>query len=386
MKITNIEYFALKCPLPDNYMKPTASFVRDGSIYLRVFTDTGIEGIGEPSPYGAKLNEMVSILKNVLIPKWIGKDPLDINSLILQEDVGIGYGNISQNALIAGFSQALWDIYGKYKKIPVYKLINPNSDGKIQAYASAGMWYESTPIEEVVKEALIFFNNGFNFYKLRPETPEGSGNHMQRNLNPPKVNLKRFINLLEKINISTNGKLKIIVDAGCRLNFNEALYLCKAMEELNCVILEEPIPRNYEEYIKLKRSSKMALAGGESLVSESQFMPWVKGKALDYLQPDANLAGINEIIKIDRLAKENKLKIILHNWTNDINCVANIHLGCALDTCQMIESNLTYNPLRNKLLKDTIMLKDSKYYLSEKPGLGIELNEKTLDEYSFDLN
>jgi len=322
----------------------------------------------------------------MLIPKWIGRNPLDIDNLIFQEDMGVGYGNIGYNALVAGFSQALWDIYGKYEKKPVYKLINPNSDGKIQAYASAGMWYESSPTEEIVEEALNCFHNGFNFYKLRPETPEGSGNHIQRNLNPPKVNLKRFIKILEEININTNGKLKIIVDAGCRLNFNEAHYLCKAMEELNCAVLEEPIKRDYQKYVKLKKISKIALAGGESLVSESQFMPWIKNKALDYLQPDANLAGINEIIKINNLAKASELKIVLHNWTNDINCAANAHLGCALDTCEMIESNLTYNPLRNKILMEKIILKEGKYHLTEKPGLGIELNEQILDEYSFNLN
>ena len=382
MKITHIEYFTLRCIVPDDYPKPIASFVREGSIFLRVFTDVGITGIGEPSPYGAPLKDMVKILKDTLIPNWIGCDPLNIDKLTLQPNMGFGYGNIGYNALVAGFSQALWDIYGKVENKPVFRLINPKSNGKIRAYASAGMWYDHTPLEEIVTESLKYLDEGFAVYKLRPETPAGAGNHLKRNLNPPKVKLKRFVTLLQNINMATKGNLKIMVDAGCRLDFEQALYLSKAMEELNC-FLEEPIPRNRNEFSKLKKNSKTALAGGESLTSMSQFTPWIENKALDYLQPDANLAGVNEIINIDKLAEVHKLQIVLHNWTNDVNNVANIHLGAALETCKILEANLTHNPLKNNLLEEEIILKDGEFKLSEKPGLGISLKDSALSKYAF---
>ena len=183
--------------------------------------------------------------------------------------------------------------------------------------------------------------------------------------------------------MATKGNLKIMVDAGCRLDFEQALYLSKAMEELNCFFLEEPIPRNRNEFSKLKKNSKTALAGGESLTSMSQFTPWIENKALDYLQPDANLAGVNEIINIDKLAEVHKLQIVLHNWTNDVNNATNVHLGAALKTCKIVEANLTYNPLKNNLLEEGIMLKDGEFILSDKPGLGIALNDSILSKYSF---
>tara|TARA_Y200000002_G_scaffold131739_1_gene108566 strand:+ start:51143 stop:52306 length:1164 start_codon:yes stop_codon:yes gene_type:complete len=386
LKITNIEYFTLRCSLSDDYPKPVASFVTEGSIFLRVHTDNGIIGIGEPSPYGGTLKQMIKILKDTLIPNMIGQNPLDIEKLTFQNHIGMGYGNVGYNALVAGISQALWDIYGKVINKPIYKIINPESDGKIKAYASAGMWFDQTPLEEIVEEALKYLDEGFTVYKLRPETPIKAGNHIQRNLNPPNVNLKRFIELLQKIYFNSKGNLKIMVDAGCRLHFDQAIYLCEAMREINCFFLEEPIPRDYKQYCKLKENSKIPLAGGESLVSELQFMPWIENNALDYLQPDANLAGINEIIKIDKLALANKLQIVLHNWTNAINCAANVHLGAALKSCKLIETNLTYNPLKSNLLVDDIVLKNGEFLLSEKPGLGVELNESALHKYSFNAN
>ena len=383
MKIINVDYFTLKYPLPKNYSKPFASFVTEGSIFLRVYTDIGIVGVGEPSPYGAPLKDMVKILNDELIQNWIGSNPLDIKKLTLQNSTRLGYDYLGYNALIAGFSQAIWDIFGKFKNKPLYKLLNPSSKGKIKAYASAGMWYEKTPLEEIVSEASNFFDQGFEIYKLRPETYASAGNHFQRNLNPPKVNLKRFIDLIQKINLSTNGKLKIMVDAGCRLDFDQALNLISAMSELNCFFLEEPIPRDYYQYSKLKKKSNIPLAGGESLSSNYQFIPWVENDALDYLQPDANLAGISEILKIDKLAQTYKKKIILHNWTNDINNAANAHIGTALNSCTAIEANLTLNPLKNKLVNGAVELKGDMFILSDRPGLGIELNDSAINKYSF---
>ena len=208
--------------------------------------------------------------------------------------------------------------------------------------------------------------------------------NFQRTLKPPPVNVKRLVELLNKIHNLTNGKLKLMVDAGCRLDFKQALYLCKAMEELNCIFLEEPIQGQYKDYARLKSMTKLSLAGGESLVSKAQFKPWSDASALDYFQPDSNLAGINEIIAIDKLVNKKGLQLILHNWTNDINNSANIHLAAALESCSMLEANLTYNPLRNNLVKDPIIVSKGKFTLSDKAGLGIELNQSIIDEYSFE--
>jgi L-alanine-DL-glutamate epimerase-like enolase superfamily enzyme len=157
------------------------------------------------------------------------------------------------------------------------------------------------------------------------------------------------------------------------------------MEELNCIFLEEPIQGQDKEYAQLKSMTELSLAGGESLVSKAQFTKWIESGVLDYLQPDSNLAGIDEIIAIDKLVKKKGLQLILHNWTNDINNSANIHLAAALESCSMVEANLTYNPLRNNLVKDPMILSKGEFTLSDKAGLGIELNQSIIDEHSFNV-
>ena len=79
------------------------------------------------------------------------------------------------------------------------------------------------------------------------------------------------------------------------------------------------------------------------------------------------------------------MHLIPHNWTNDINNLANIHVGAALKSCIIVEANLTYNPLRNNLIEDPMGVSKGEFTLSNKPGLGSELNQSIVDKYSFNI-
>lgn len=381
MKLKIIEHFVLRCQIPDNTKFPVAAFVTEGSLILRVHTDDGHVGIGEVSPYGAPMAEIRQVLVDELVPAWVGCDPLD-DDLLRQPESGYGYGNIGRNALIAGLSQALWDIRGKVSGQPVYKLINPNATGDVECYASAGMWYQDSAPDLVIEEALHWQAQGFSAYKLRPETPLNASGHFARNTSPPPVNVTKLIQLLQDIHLATKGQIRLLVDAGCRLTFAQACSLCSAMEELNCMFLEEPLPRDPYIYAELRNQTSVPLASGESLTSVAQFMPWIERNALDYLQPDANLAGIYEILKLNDVAETVGLPIVMHNWANDVSNAANVHLAAALACSPMVEYNLTTNPIRGRLAKPTISPHNGRFKLTDAPGLGIELDQELLEQFA----
>lgn len=381
MKLKNIEYFVLRCQIPEGTKFPVASFVTEGSLILRVHTDDGYVGIGEVSPYGAPMAKIRQVLVDELVPAWVGCDPLD-DDLMRQPEIGYGYGNTGRNALIAGLSQALWDIRGKISGQPAYKLINPNATGDVECYASAGMWYQDSAPDLLIEEALHWQAQGFSAYKLRPETPLNAGGHFARNTTPPPANVTKLIQLLQEIHLATKGQIRLLVDAGCRLTFTQACSLCSAMEELNCMFLEEPLPRDPYIYAELRKQTSMPLAGGESLTSVAQFMPWIERKALEYLQPDANLAGIYEILKLSDVAEAVGLHIVMHNWANDVSNAANVHLAAALACSPMVEYNLTTNPIRGRLAKPIISPHNGRFRLTDAPGLGIELDQELLERFA----
>ena len=387
MRIVGIETILLRCP-EEEHPHPTASFVHEGSVLLRVFTDEGIIGIGEPSPYGGRLPELQRAIEERVKPDFLGKNPSEVAKLTRQRDYPepLGLGNAAHNSAIAGMSQALWDIIGKAKNMPVYRLLNPGVEVKhrVRAYASGGMWYEWEDPQRLVEEALRCQAEGYTAWKLRPETPKPAS-HFERNQNPPPIDVHKFISIAEKLRDSVGDSMDLMVDAGCRFrDVEEARMVGAALHDLDFLLLEEPLPRKIEDYVRLRQLVSIPIAGGECFVSRKQAEKWICAGALNVLQPDGNLAGLHEVMAIAAIGQEHELPLVIHNWANDVSIAANVHLAAALPNCHLVEYNVTYNPLRTELVDDPFVPEDGFFYLSDKPGLGIELDEQALERFSFD--
>jgi len=387
MKISKIEIFLLRGASKNTSGHPAASYVSDGSIFLKISTDEGLVGLGEPSAYGGSLIEIGNIIEKKITPRLIGMNPFDVDILTTQNEFpgGFGYGNVPYNCAIAGISQALWDIVGKATDMPVYKLLNKQGDYKeqVRAYASGGMFYEWEDSQLFVEEALKCKEEGYTAWKLRPPTPK-TASHLDRNKLPPPVNVPEFITLLEEVRDAVGSEMDLMVDLGCRLqSFDDAVDFCKAAEELDLFFVEEPLPRLIEEYAKLRVVTNVSIAGGECMINRRQFHRWLDRESLDILQPDANLAGITEVMHIASLAEKKKLSCIVHNWANDISIAANLHLAAAIPNCPMVEYNITFNPLRTKLVTSPFIPVKGFFSMPDKPGLGVELNEHLFDKFSF---
>ena len=389
MIVTDIETILLKSNYNGNYEAPVASYVSDGFIILKVYTDEGIIGIGEPSAYGGDLNEIKRVIEKIIKPIFLSKNPFNVNLLTKQEICSddVGYGNVPYNCAIAGMSQALWDIIGKGLDRPVYTLLNKNGyyKEKVRVYASGGMWYEDQDFNYLIDEVLKLKEMGYTAWKFRPGTPRKKMTHFERNLNPPPIDIPTFISVIEKIRLSVGDDFDLMVDAGCRFNkFEDAVTVAMAMGDLNYYFFEEPLPRFVSDYKKLNSMVNIPVAGGESLITRHQFHQWIFDKALDIVQPDGNFAGITEVMSIAEITAKLDIPCIIHNWGNDISNTANTHLAAAIPNCPILEYNVTHNPLRSELVENNPFVPVNGYIeLSQKPGLGIEVSDAVIRRFAF---
>ncbi|MEZ4615178.1 MAG: hypothetical protein R2867_06655 [Caldilineaceae bacterium] len=80
--------------------------------YVKVHTDEGIYGVGEPYSCGPD-KATVEVIKD--FEEWlIGRDPRDIEGLYQLMYAGSRFpGGMVLNAAISGIEHALWDIAGK---------------------------------------------------------------------------------------------------------------------------------------------------------------------------------------------------------------------------------------------------------------------------------
>ena len=370
--ISKIEVKVIKGASVSRQEFPTASFVSTGFCIVLLHTNSGLIGIGEPSPYGGDVDSTINAVDEVsqklkgesLYKAWTYR-------VVDKKLFNVGYGGLAKQAVIAAISQCCIDILGKQLNIPVYKIFNPESDGVIPAYASGGMIYDDQSLDLYAKEALEYKNKGFNVWKFRPSTPKGL-NHFQRNKMPPPIDMQAIQQTIKDVSKACGKEFEILLDVGCRCrDVREAIELCEFSSDYNVGFIEEPLPRNIELYSELISKTNIKIATGETFFSSEQFELCVINNAIDIFQPDVNLVGVREMIKIFSIAKKYDKEIVFHNWANAISNIANVSLASALPgQCKYVESSIVYNPFRRGLIKNPAILINENFRLPNSFGFG----------------
>lgn len=127
MRIKRIHLVRLRSDIPDDIVLPLPSYINGGIYILQVETDEGLVGLGEPSPYGAPPEKMAAAMASPLMRSLLGKDPLAADALPPQPSFCGGYGMSADQALMAGCSQAIWDLRGKIHGKPLHRLLVPDA-------------------------------------------------------------------------------------------------------------------------------------------------------------------------------------------------------------------------------------------------------------------
>ena len=172
--------------------------------------------------------------------------------------------------------------------------------------------------------------------------------------------------------------MDLMQESNMRLTLDECLELCPVLDELNFLWFEEPV-RAYEagaleNHLRIKQAlKKVKVSGGESRGTRFDFKEWIDRGAYDIVQPDCNVTGITEAWHIARIAELKGLPCCPHNWHGGLTTMANAALVAAIPNHLVLELNQTYNPFKEELFKDPLVVRNGYMDLPRKPGFGMEL-------------
>jgi len=378
IKITDVKVTLMSYELaPEKYWM-TARYLtwKTDAVLVEIFTDRGIVGIGEPSPYGGPV-EIKKFIEEQVKPGLMGKNPFDVEHLTAV------WAGSSRAKLVAwaGIDAALWDIIGKAKKKPVYELLA--TEGKpephIRMYASGGVeyaWYKRP--EALIEEAVRHKENGYTAFKFRIGTEWKSAG----------MTIKKYVPYLRKMREAVGPKFDLIQEVNMRWTLEEVLEICPVLEELKFLWLEEPINRRaegaLEGHIKINQAlATVLVSGGESMASRIDFKEWIDRDAYDIVQPDCNVAGVTEAWHIARMAHLRGKPCCPHNWHGGLTTMANAALVAAIPNRLMLELNQTFNPLKEEIFKEPLVVKKGYMDLPRKPGYGVEVNPEAVKKLPY---
>lgn len=368
MRITRIEGIMLRLPV--------VKAIGDGcqnNLVILVHTDEGITGIGEAhtNPLVSKAileAPLCSISSTGLEQLLIGEDPRDINrlyDLMVKRTATYGRRGAVMH-VISGIEIALWDILGKSCGQPIHRLLGGARRLETPAYASV---LAPATAAEAAQLAERHVAAGFKAVKL------GWGALGAR----PREDAA----MMGAIRQAVGPDVDIMLDMGFPVPLEDAIYLGRALAEHGVYFLEEPLaPEDLEGFARLTAASPTPIATGEKETSRYPFIDLMERGGLRIIQPDvARVGGIGETLRIAAHAESRGVRVIPHCWSTDILVAATLHVIAVLRDCPYLEFNATDNPLRTRLAREPIRPRGGIVAVPDKPGLGIEFDPKTLDEF-----
>ena len=125
MRITEIESIILQHNMEQELGFAQGYYDKRTAHLVQVHTDEGITGIGEVFGAGQFALANQGILKHLITPLVLGRNPLDIG--VIWHDVYNAVRDHGQKGLpiccLSGIDIALWDIMGKVTSLPLYQLL-----------------------------------------------------------------------------------------------------------------------------------------------------------------------------------------------------------------------------------------------------------------------
>lgn len=362
MKITKLELFKV----PPRWL------------FLKISTDEGISGWGEPVVEGkadtvkAAVEEMKSYL--------IDKNPMQIED-IWQTLYRAGFyrgGPVLMSA-IAGIDQALWDIKGKYFKQPVYELLGGKVRDKVRVYS----WIGGDRPDNVAQAAQEKKEAGFTAVKMNG-TEELHYIDSYRKVDQA---VARVAAIRDKV----GADFGIAVDFHGRVHKGMARILFKELEPYRLMFIEEPVLSENIEALSTMNTFGIPIALGERLFSRWDYKKVFELNKVDIIQPDLSHAGgISEVRKIAAMAEAYDTAVAPHSPLGPINLAASLQLDAVTPNVFIQEQSLGIhynqgNDLLDYLVnKDVFEYKDGYAGIPDKAGLGIEIDEEMVRKMSRD--
>jgi galactonate dehydratase len=364
MKITGIETYICHA-------------YRTNWVFVKVLTDVdGLHGVGEAT-LEYKEHTVAQACKE-LERTLVGKDPHRIEEIwhSAYRDAYWRGGAVLMSALSA-IEMALWDIKGKDLGVPVYQLLGGKVRESIACYANGWFAPAKTPAEfaEKAKQAVA---QGFKALKW---DPFGSAY-----LQIDRKQLNEAIECVGAVYDAVKDSADVIIEGHGRFDIPTAVRVGQALGEFDILWFEEPIPpQNLEGLAEVKRRVNVPISAGERLYNRWEFRSLFELKAADFIQPDVSHAGgIMELKKIAAMAEAYHIPICPHNPSGPIANAATLQLAACVPNFYLLETMSSDVPWRKSISTEEVKFENGEMYISDKPGLGIDINVEEIKKHPFE--
>ena len=358
LRIKSVRVRAVAAPMKRPLATSTGAVSVAPLLLIDLHTDAGIVGrsylfaIGRNNlkPIAALVEAMAEMLKGDAVA------PFDIEAKLRKRYTLLGVHNIVLFAM-SGIDMAAWDALGQAMKQPLVRLLG-GAPRPVLAYNSKGLGI--MPLKPLVKEAGELVAEGFSAVKLRLGRPEA----------------KDDLEAVRAVKKLVGPAITLMVDFNQGLTVAEALKRGRMIDEEGGVLwIEEPVRADdFAGNARIARELATPIQIGENFMGPEQMAQALAAGACDFAMPDAQrIGGVTGWMRAAALAQGAGMEMSSHLFP-EVSC----HLLAVTPTCHWLE----YVDWADPILEQPVRLKDGHVLIPDRPGIGMQWDEKAVKRYS----
>jgi mannonate dehydratase len=363
-------------------------------------SDAGIWGVG-CATFTQRPLAVVTAIEQYLRPFLVGRSPDDIEDIWQASFVSSYWrgGPVLNNAM-SGVDEALWDIKGKRAGMPVYQLLG----GRVRRAADVYVHATGRDVDELEDRVRAFGELGFRHIRCQVEVP-GYATYGRGSAGPDRAGpstLERLDvrqdpwepgpycrlvpRMFETLRERLGEEVELLHDVHERVPPIMAIQLAKDLEPFRLFFLEDVFAPEDQEYYRLLRpQTSTPLAMGELHVSQSEYLPLVKDRLIDFIR--VHISDIGGITPARKLAAFAELLGVRTAWhgpgdVSPVGHAANLHLDIASSNFGIQEAYLFPERTR-EVFPGCPEIHDGAMWTNDSPGLGIDVDEQAAARYPF---
>ncbi len=350
----------------------------DNYLFVKVFTDAGITGLGESGAWGylEASGAAIESFKRYLI----GQDPLRIEHHWQYLYRSSHFTGAAIMGAISAIDIALWDIAGKYFGVPCYELLGGKTRNKARVYYHV----LGDTKEKLVQGCIDAKKMGFTAVgHLTPFLDESRD----------KPYFKTYVDKIEdaidtvrRYREAVGKEVDLCIEIHRRLTPAEAVALARGIEKYTPFFYEDPIlPDNLEAMDFIARKINIPIATGERFFTLQQFETLLERGAVQYIRTDICLAGgLTNCKKIAALAETHYVQVVPHNPLSPVSTAACIQLAACIPNFALQEyPKGEQEPPKSEIVKSVLKLEKGFLIVPDAPGIGVELADDAQQRHPF---
>jgi galactonate dehydratase len=348
-------------------------------LFLRLTTDSGLTGVGEATL------EWQEKTVQTLAHEWvesrvIGHDPFDIE-LVIGKMIRDQYqGGATVMTAISAVEIAMWDIVGKACQQPLYKLLGGRYHRQLPAYANG--WYGGAHRpEEFAERARQAVALGYRALKFDPFGTAWKDLSAE--------DMEAALAVVAAVRAAVGPEIGLMIEFHGRLAVGSAVEVMRRLEPYMPTWCEEPVaPESLDLLAEVRRQTqhiRAPIATGERLYTLADFYRLTAMRAADVVQMDlAHCGGILMGKKIAAMAAAQDMRVSPHCSIGPVALAACLHFDASTPNFMIQEAFAEFDvPWRNSLVGGWNPIKNGQFIVSERPGLGLDIDVDAIAEHPY---